>query len=71
MMQQATKWDLAPFFRVASCVASSVHGAYVSAVRDLLGQCADVLEAGDGEARRRVIASLVQHLRHLTRQVTR
>ncbi len=27
MMQQATKWDLAPFFRVASCVASSVHGA--------------------------------------------
>ncbi len=27
MTQQATKWDLAPLFRVASHVASSVHGA--------------------------------------------
>ena len=29
-MQQATKWDLAPFFRVTSHVTSSVHGASTS-----------------------------------------
>ncbi len=29
MKQQASKWDLAPFLRVASRVASSVHGAWM------------------------------------------
>ncbi len=33
MTQQATKWDLAPFFHIASCVASSMHGAWVACLR--------------------------------------